>query len=218
MGARPEAVSLVRRRIALTAIFCAFAFAMIGARLVDVMVLGARTTATAAQIALPVHQKRADLVDRNGALIARDLPVADLYATPAAFWDADEAAHALSAAIGTSEARLRNAFAPGRGYVPVRRALTPDDRDAVMRLGLPGLIFEERFKRYYPSGRIAAHAVGLVDVDGNGVSGLELGLDDRVRRSDRRIPRHRSGRHCPQCPYRRSPGTGLAPRLRAQCP
>ena len=185
MGARPQAVSLVRRRIALTAIFCAFAFAIIGVRLVDVMVLGTRATAMAAQIAPSVHQKRADFVDRNGVLIARDLPVADLYATPAAFWDADEAAHALSVAIGASEAHLRNAFAPGRGYVPVRRALTPDDRDAVMRLGLPGLIFEERFKRYYPSGRIVAHAVGLVDVDGNGVSGLELGLDDRVRRSDR---------------------------------
>ena len=42
--------------------------------------------------ALARQPMRADFVDRNGVLIARDLPVSDLYATPAAFWDTDEAA------------------------------------------------------------------------------------------------------------------------------
>jgi cell division protein FtsI (penicillin-binding protein 3) len=50
-----------------------------------------------------------------------------------------------------------------------------------MRLGLPGLNFEGDYKRFYPSGRIVAHAVGQVDTDDHGVSGLELGLEDRVR-------------------------------------
>jgi len=88
---------------------------------------------------------------------------------------------ALSEATGTDAARLREIFSSGRNHVLVQRSLTPDGRAAVMRLGLPGLTFEDRFKRYYPSGRIAAHAVGLADIDGNGVSGLELGLDDAVR-------------------------------------
>jgi cell division protein FtsI (penicillin-binding protein 3) len=65
----------------------------------------------------------------------------------------------------------------------VQRGLTPDRRDAVMPLGLPGLTFEDGYKRFYPGGRIVAHAVGQVDTDDHGVSGLELGLESSVRGS-----------------------------------
>src|SRR5258707_13795298 len=76
MKARPVAPLIVRSRIALAALFCATAFSIVAARLVDVMVFGAGPrTAGAASIA---HPMRADLVDRNGVLIARDLPVSDL--------------------------------------------------------------------------------------------------------------------------------------------
>ena len=54
---------------------------------------------------------RADLTDRNGELLARDLPVKDLYARPHVFWDKDEAAHDLAAATGADERRLRDGFA-----------------------------------------------------------------------------------------------------------
>src|SRR5258706_1007752 len=179
MKPRPVAPSLVRSRIALAAIFCATAFSIVAARFVDVMVFGAGPrTASVAAIA---HPMRADLVDRNGVLIARDLPVSDLYASPAALWGSNEAAHELALATGADEAHLKGAFAPKHGYILVQRGLSPDRRDAVMRLGLPGLNFEDGFKRFYPSGRIVAHAVGQVDTDDHGVSGLELGLEDRVR-------------------------------------
>ena len=179
MEKRPEAPSLVRSRIALAALFCGVAFSLVAARLVEIMVMGA--SPTAATIAATAHPMRADLVDRNGALIARDLPVSSLYATPAAFWDTEEAARELATATGANEARLAAAFAAKRGYIPVQRDLTPDRRDAVMHLGLPGLVFEDGYKRYYPGGRIVAHAVGQVDTDDHGVSGLELGLETRVR-------------------------------------
>src|SRR5258705_8528879 len=179
MKRRPVAPSLVRNRIALAAIFCAAAFSIVAARLVDVMLFGAGPR-TAGVVAV-AHPMRADLVDRNGVLIARDLPVSDLYAMPAALWDTNEAAHELAQATGADEAHLKAALAQKHGYILVQRGLTPDRRDSVMRLGLPGLNFEDGYKRFYPSGRIVAHAVGQVDTDDHGVSGLELGLEDRVR-------------------------------------
>jgi cell division protein FtsI (penicillin-binding protein 3) len=179
---KPEAGSLVKNRIALVAVLCAAAFGTVGARLADVMIFGAPAAAGVAAVQ-PAQAKRADLVDRNGVLIARDLPVSDLYASPATFWDVDQAALQLAAVTGADEARLRKAFAAKRGYIPVQRGLTPDQREAVMRLGLPGLTFEEGYKRFYPSGRTVAHAVGQVDTDDNGVSGLELGLDGLLRSS-----------------------------------
>ncbi len=180
MRAATVPLSLVRGRIALAAVFCAAAFALIVARLVDLAAFQGVATAGSGDEAKIVAM-RADFIDRNGALIARDLPVRDLYATPADFWNIDEAARDLAGVTGADEVRLQRAFAAKRGYVSVARALTPDQQNAVMRLGLPGLVFEDNYKRYYPGGRAAVHAVGLVDIDGNGVSGLELGLDHRLR-------------------------------------
>ena len=180
MEARPAAQALVRGRIVLAAFLCAACFALVSARLVEVMVFA--DPAAISSLAERARASRADLVDRNGVLIARDLPVSDLYASPAAFWDIGEAARQLSEITGADEARLKSTFAAKRNYVLVQRGLTPDKRDAAMRLGLPGLSFEEDHKRYYPSGRIVSHAVGQVDADDKGVSGLELGLDERIQK------------------------------------
>ena len=180
---RAQAVpnTLVRGRIALAAVLCAFGFALIGARLVDITMFGDAAASVANEIKT---YHRADLIDRNGILIARDLPVRDLYARPVEFWNTDEAAQGLAAIIGTDEQRLKRVFALKRGYVAVKRALTPDEQNAVMQLGLPGLVFENNFRRYYPGGRVAIHAVGQADIDGHGVSGLELGLDRHLTATD----------------------------------
>ena len=180
MDARSAPNTLVKSRIGLAAGLCAAAFSVIVARLFEVMVFGAGVAGGVDAVAAR-QPMRADFVDRNGVLIARDLPVSDLYASPAVFWDTDEAANGLAKVTGADAKRLKEAFAPKRGYVLVRRGLSPDMRDGVMRLGLPGLTFEKAYRRYYPAGRILSHAVGQVDPDDNGVSGLELGLDQLVR-------------------------------------
>jgi cell division protein FtsI (penicillin-binding protein 3) len=170
---------LFQRRIVIGAVISVVAFAVISLRLVDVTLLTGYGHGAAADHAVTA---RADLVDRNGELLARDLPVKDLYARPHVFWDKIEAAHDLAAATGTSEARLRASFTGSRHpYVLIARQITPAVVQRVMRLGLPGLEFEPSAKRYYPDGRIAAQLLGVTDPDNNGVSGLELGLQDRLR-------------------------------------
>ena len=180
MAVRSSSQALVRGRIALAAGFCAAAFVLVGLRLVDVMALRGGT-GVVAETASPASGARADLVDRHGLLLARDLPIVDLEAKPSAFWNPAEAAHVLAAATGADEARLLAQFAEDRKTVTVKRALTPDEQDAVMRLGLPGLTFRPSLKRIYPGGRALAHVVGQVDIDRDGVSGLEFGLDTRLR-------------------------------------
>jgi cell division protein FtsI (penicillin-binding protein 3) len=184
MDENSEATHTIRSRISVAAILSAIAFAIIGARLVDLTILNGYHDSGVALTQPMMQMTRADLVDRNGVLIARDLPVSDLYATPVAFWDKEEAIAGLARVTGARATRLREVFAPGRGYVLVARTLTPDTRAEVMHLGLPGLFFEEGTKRVYPNGRIVSHVVGQVDLDGNGLSGLELGLDDKLRSAD----------------------------------
>jgi cell division protein FtsI (penicillin-binding protein 3) len=174
-----EAPTVIQRRIVIGAGVCVVAFMLVGLRLIDVTLMrgsGGNGAAMAESIA------RADFTDRNGELLARDLPVKDLYARPHEFWDKGQAAHDLAGATGTDERRLRDAFDNARHpYVLVARRITPDAEARVMHLGLPGLEFEPATKRYYPDARAAAQLLGVTDPDNNGVSGLEMGLQDKLR-------------------------------------
>lgn len=172
--------TIYQRRIVIGAAICVAAFALVGVRLIDVT-LFKRFHGAVAATERPA-EARGDLVDRNGELLARDLPVMDLYAVPHALWDKDGAAHDLARVTGADEARLKDGFRNTKHpYVLVARQLTPDIQDKVMRLGLPGLEFEPGAKRYYPDGRATAQLLGVTDPDGKGVSGLERGLDGRLR-------------------------------------
>ena len=168
----------IQRRIIIGAAFCIAAFVLVGLRLVDVTLM--RGFAGSGFSDHPTIA-RADLTDRNGELLARDLPVKDLYARPHLFWDRRQAARELAGATGAEDARLDEAFANSKHpYVLVARQLTPDQEDKVMHLGLPGLEFEPSAKRYYPDGRAAAQLLGVTDPDNNGLSGLELGLQNEI--------------------------------------
>lgn len=159
------------------------AFALVGLRLADITILKGRVSGShVAAIVAPSHH-RADIVDRNGELLARDLPVHDVYARPHAFWDKAQAAHDLAAVTHTSEKRLKRIFTHynhDNAYVLIARKVTPDTQDKVMQLGLPGLDFVQSTKRYYPKGRAAVQVLGQTDPDGNGVSGLEYGLNAKL--------------------------------------
>lgn len=173
-----ETPTIFQRRIVIGAVLCAAAFALVGLRLVHVTLMKSLEAGRAATSIVA----RADLTDRNGELLARDLPVKDLYARPHVFWDKAEAAHLLAVATGSSERRLLNGFNNAKHpYVLIARQITPDTEAKVMHLGLPGLEFEDGGKRYYPDGRNAAQIVGVTDPDNNGVSGLELGLQNQIR-------------------------------------
>ena len=177
-----DGTGVFQRRIVIGAVFCVAAFALVGLRLVDVTLLRGGSHKGYEDRAIIA---RADLVDRNGELLARDLPVKDLYARPHEFWDKNEAAHDLAEATGADEQRLRAGFSNAKHpYVLIARQINPAAEARVMHLGLPGLEFEPSAKRYYPDGRSAAQLLGVTDPDNNGVSGLELGLQDRIRASE----------------------------------
>src|SRR6185437_4325186 len=143
-----------QRRIVIGAVFCVAAFALVGLRLVDVTLMHGGSHGGFED---HIVTARADLVDRNGELLARDLPVKDLYARPHVFWDKAQAAHDLAVATGADERRLLNGFNNAKHpYVLIARQISPAVEAKVMHLGLPGLEFEDSGKRYYPDGRNAA--------------------------------------------------------------
>jgi cell division protein FtsI (penicillin-binding protein 3) len=174
--------TIVQRRIAIMALMCTCAFALIGVRLVDLTLI--RGGAVAPAPVVHVVASRADLTDRNGELLARDLVVHDLYVHPYELADREEAAHALSIATHVNEERLLRQFEkhdkPNQ-FVLVSRQITPDVEEQLTALGLQGLEFDPAMKRFYPEGRAAGQVIGQTDADGRGLTGIELGLDGKLR-------------------------------------
>jgi cell division protein FtsI (penicillin-binding protein 3) len=136
-----------------------------------------------AGLAGPAGAARADLVDRNGAMLAADLLHYGLYIDPREIWDAGETRKALAAAIpNLSRARLEKALRGERRSF-VLGGLTPEQRAQVHALGLPGVTFEREERRVYPLGTTAGHLIGFADTGGRGLAGAERALNGDVRKA-----------------------------------
>jgi cell division protein FtsI (penicillin-binding protein 3) len=117
---------------------------------------------------------RAEVVDRNGVLLATNLDTASLYANPRVMIDVDEAvAKILSVFPELNEHTLEARFASDRQFVWVKRNLTPIEQQSVNSLGIPGLYFRKEKKRVYPHKNLVSHVLGYTDVDGKGIAGIE---------------------------------------------
>ena len=126
---------------------------------------------------------RGDVVDRNGKLLAVDLAHYALYVDPREVWDAKEVRRALGKALPQVPAKRLDKAVFGDHRAFVLGGLTPDEKDAIFNLGLPGISFEEQERRMYPLGPTAAHLVGFVDSGGKGLAGAEHALDDPIRKA-----------------------------------
>jgi cell division protein FtsI (penicillin-binding protein 3) len=124
---------------------------------------------------------RPDIVDRNGVVMATDVAVASLYIDPRKIIDIDETVESLTAAMPDIEAKSlrQRLLQPGRAFIWLKRQVSPEERDLVYNLGLPGVGYVNERKRVYPLGHLAAHAIGYVDIDNKGIAGIEKFLDDQ---------------------------------------
>jgi cell division protein FtsI (penicillin-binding protein 3) len=124
---------------------------------------------------------RAELVDRNGQLLAADLPHFGLYYDPKENWNPDEVRRVLPTIVPELPVdRLDKALKADRRQYLIG-GLTPEEKDKIDDLGLPGLSFEPEPKRAYLLGATAGHLIGFVDRGGVGISGAELALDKTIR-------------------------------------
>jgi cell division protein FtsI (penicillin-binding protein 3) len=121
---------------------------------------------------------RPDLLDRNGELLATDIKVMSVFAEPRRIIDKDEAVELLTAVLPDLDAHeLRGRLGSRKGFIWVKRGITPKQQQEVHHLGLPGVGFLPENKRVYPNGAVAAHVLGFANLDGIGISGIEKYID-----------------------------------------
>ncbi len=187
-GDRKSAIETGRNRLMVAGALFVAAFGVIAVRMIDVSLI--RMEEPAARRAADVRPSdgRADILDRNGALMATSVNAASLYANPRKIQDARRAARRLSDVLPDLDwTQVEKNLLLDRNFVWLRRHLTPRLKYEVNRLGIPGLDFQNETRRIYPLGGLAAHVVGFTDVDGRGLSGVESYFDKALRSRDGKL-------------------------------
>jgi len=178
-----------RGRLQLMGVVFTVAFVVVAFRLTALMLFSDKGEASLSRTAQssPSIIDRADIVDRNGSLLATNLVSPSLYADARVVLDPEGAADQLVQVLPElNRAKLVEKLKSKRAFVWLKRNLTPSQHYEVNALGIPGLAFQDEQRRLYPLGGLAAHVVGFVDIDNNGIAGVEQFFDGALRDRARR--------------------------------
>jgi cell division protein FtsI (penicillin-binding protein 3) len=128
--------------------------------------------------------KRADIVDRNGQLLAASIAATSLYARPSAVVDPVSVARAIAQVLpNRNEQELARLLSAKSGLVRIHRYLPAGTHDALAALHISGLEFRQEEQRVYPGETRIGHVVGVTDADGAGISGIERSFNDALSTS-----------------------------------
>lgn len=132
----------------------------------------------------PVH--RANITDRNGVIVATNLPTVNLQTNPQKVSNAKEIAKKLAEIFDdTSYEDFLIKLTRKSKFVHLKRNITPLQQAKVNALGYPELEFQKSELRVYPQKELLAHVLGNTDIDNQGITGLEKSLNTRLSSSTR---------------------------------
>src|SRR5271165_5726558 len=189
-GPARKALEASRARLFLTGILFACVFAAVALRVVEVVLLEGGTAQSHMprfRIPGPPAPARADIVDRNGMLLATTIDSPSVYGNPKQILDSADATRKLVKVFPSlKSAEVYAKLTSGKSFVYLKRHLTPREQYEVNQLGIPGVQFQHEERRIYPDGTLTAHVIGYTGIDNAGFAGIERGLDSTLK--DRREP------------------------------
>ena len=185
-GARQALVAIAQLRLMILSLLFGFGMLLVVGKLA-LLALWAEP-ATARDLAASLVPPRGDIVDRNGAPLARSIDAWAIAIHPDQVIG-DKAALAQKLAELMPEqpaARYYAVLKSGGSFAWLKRRAMPELVNAVNALGEPAIEFQREPDRLYPQSTLAAHVLGYLDVNGRGVSGMEKVLDGRLTDPERR--------------------------------
>ncbi len=152
-------------------------------RLVYLQVIVAPTYTAQAQeartVGFDIEPRRGTIYDRNGTVLAVSVEATTVYANPSEVEDIRSTAQALAGVLGGEVSDYESKLAANNTtFAFMKRKADVAQADKVKELKLKGIYFIADTRREYPNGRVGAQIVGLTDIDGNGLSGLEKYYND----------------------------------------
>ena len=145
---------------------------------------------------------RGMIMDRNGEELAVSVPVQAVWADPKQVHTElslkkGQAWQALADVLGVPhETLMKRIENPKRRFVYLQRQVTPAVAEYIRKLRLPGVHLRPEERRFYPTGEINAHLVGMTNIDGSGIEGIERGFNEwlTAQAGERRVRKDRNGR------------------------
>jgi cell division protein FtsI (penicillin-binding protein 3) len=138
------------------------------------------------QKSIETSPQRGELLDRQERQLARSVQTVSLFLDPEGI-DAqtlDHTAQQLAQSLGMKQADLakefREASEENRRFIWIARRLDADLANKIVAMKLPGIQTRLEPKRYYPNGPLAAHVLGYVGLDGQGLGGLEQSYNSKI--------------------------------------
>lgn len=191
---------------------------VIGIRLVHLQVLGReffeQQGTRQSERTLNLDPRRGPILDRASRPLAVSVDAESLYAVPQDVVDAPATAQALARALSLDAAGRREVLArlqqKSKAFVWVQRKLDPGTARRVRELQLDGVGFLTEHRRYYPQRELAAHVLGYVGLDNEGMSGVEHALEKDIRGRAAKVVVHTDARRRPVAQTERPSTDGAA--------
>lgn len=136
------------------------------------------------RICLKLESKRGTIYDRNYELLAFNLPTRSFFAVPEEIEDVGLVARKFAPLVKISPDKLKSKLKTNRNFVWLQREVEEGESQEIISWKLPGIHFREEMKRYYTHYPSAQDALGMTDIDNQGLSGVEYYYDDILSGKD----------------------------------
>jgi cell division protein FtsI (penicillin-binding protein 3) len=130
------------------------------------------------EMRLEIPTPRGDVLDAHGRPLAVSADADSVWANPREVHDVAGTAEKLATLLHSDEATLESKLAADKKFIWLERHVGPEVAKAVRDAKLPGIEVAKEPRRWYPGKNVGGTVVGRADIDGKGLDGIELSLDD----------------------------------------
>ena len=180
--------AVIRRRVLVTACMIVLWGLAIEARLVHLQVFRHQEfvdrAARQQSRSIETHPKRGEILDREGQVLAYSVDADTVVAVPAQVDDPAGTTDRICQVLDcddTQRNRIRTRLGQDRLFAYVQRHVSLDAAQRIRELDLEGIGLIKENRRFYPNKELAAHLLGYVGIDNQGLHGLESRYDKEVR-------------------------------------
>lgn len=138
--------------------------------------------------ALELHQrernikaKRGRILDRNGIVLADNITVCNISVIHSQIKDPEKVIEVLSSHLGLSEEFVRKRVEKVSSIEKIKSNVSKELGDKIREMELSGVKVDEDYKRYYPYGELASKVLGFTGGDNQGIIGLEVVYDEKMK-------------------------------------
>ncbi|HCJ66524.1 MAG TPA: penicillin-binding protein [Elusimicrobia bacterium] len=124
---------------------------------------------------------RGMIFDRNGSNLVLSKEVDSCVAWPKQIKDKNRTIKGLTPILNLDESEIRSKFFSSRNFVWLKRKISSLEAEKIQKLGLQGVNLVKEGKRFYPEGNLLWHLLGKVNIDNEGIAGIELAYNDLLQ-------------------------------------